>query len=94
MKGCSKCSKSFVSFSNVFGSNLKYFGYNRDLWEPRDHAVHCRKVCLAKSAVTKYEGEAFEHDIGAHYSELLRLPYFNIVRFHLVDPMHNLLGTA
>ena len=29
------------------------------------------------------------------YSELLRLPYFDIVWCHLVDPMHNLfLGTS
>ena len=35
-----------------------------------------------------------EHEAGVRYSELLRLPYFDIVRCHLVDPMHNLfLGT-
>ena len=89
--------KSFVPFSDhdVFGSNLNYSGYNRDSWEPRIHSVHCQQVCLAKSAATKCGREAIERDIGARYSELLRLPYFNIVRFHLVDPMHNLLlGTA
>ena len=32
---------------------------------------------------------------GARYSELLRLPYFDCIRFTIVDPMHNLfLGTA
>ena len=25
------------------------------------------------------------------YSELLRLPYFDIIEFHIDDPMHNLL---
>ena len=29
------------------------------------------------------------------YSELLRLPYLDIIEHHVVDPMHNfLLGTA
>ena len=32
---------------------------------------------------------------GVHYSELNRLPYFNITRSHVIDPMHNMyLGTA
>ena len=32
---------------------------------------------------------------GATYSELLRLLYFDCIRFTIVDPMHNLfLGTA
>lgn len=34
--------------------------------------------------------EGIQHEAGVRYSELLRLPYFDIVRFHLVDPMHNL----
>ena len=38
---------------------------------------------------------AAESRYGARYSELLRLPYFDCVRFTIVDPMHNLfLGTA
>ena len=28
---------------------------------------------------------------GVRYSLLIQLPYFNIVRLHVVDPMHNLL---
>ena len=36
-----------------------------------------------------------EKQFGTRYSELLRLPYFDIVRYHCVDVMHNLLlGTA
>lgn len=33
--------------------------------------------------------------LSRRYSDLLRLPYFDIIRCHLVDPMHNLfLGTS
>lgn len=31
---------------------------------------------------------------GVRYTELLRLPYFDIVQQHFVDPMHNLLGSG
>ena len=37
-----------------------------------------------------------QQDYGVHYSELNRLPYFNIIRSHVIDPMHNIvyLGTT
>lgn len=36
-----------------------------------------------------------ERKYGTRYTELLRLPYFDCVRFTIVDPMHNLfLGSA
>ena len=32
---------------------------------------------------------------GTRYSELMALPYFDCVRYHVIDPMHNLFtGTA
>lgn len=39
--------------------------------------------------------QQLESKYGTRYSELMRLPYFNCVRFTVIDPMHNLfLGTA
>ena len=36
-----------------------------------------------------------EQEAGVRYSDLLQLPYLDIVRCHLVDPMHNMfLGTS
>lgn len=36
-----------------------------------------------------------QNENGVRYSELLRLPYFDIVEYHVIDPMHNLLlGTG
>ena len=33
--------------------------------------------------------------LGVHYSGFCELEYFDCVRFHVIDPMHNLfLGTA
>ena len=32
---------------------------------------------------------------GAKYSKLSEVPYFNVVRYHVIDPMHNIvLGNA
>ena len=95
IKGCSKCFKSFTPLTDAFGSSLDYSGFNRDSWEQRSHELHRRKAFLSNAAPTKKDREVIEHEIGGRYSEFLRLPYFDIVRCHLVDPMHNLLlGTA
>ena len=41
------------------------------------------------------EQNSIESSYGARYSELFRLPYYDVVRHHVVDPMHNLfLGIA
>ena len=78
--------KSFNLLTDAFGSSLDYSGY-RDSWEQWSHELHCRKAFLANAGATKKDWELIEHEIGACY--------FDIVRCHLVDPMHNhLLGTA
>lgn len=44
---------------------------------------------------TKAEQKALEREHGCRYSVLLDLPYFDMIRYTVVDPMHNLLlGTA
>ena len=49
----------------------------------------------AKNASTATERTEIEKSLGARYTELSRLPYFNVIRHHVVDPMHNLfLGLA
>ena len=36
-----------------------------------------------------------ELEKGSRFTELMHLPYYNCVRFAIIDPMHNLfLGTA
>ena len=45
-------------------------------------ALYCQRICLEKQ-------------YGLRYSILLALPYFDIVRYHTIDPMHNIfLGIA
>ena len=45
----------------------------------------------SKAAATKTEAEHIQKQYGLRYSELQRLPYFDIVRMVTVDPMHTFL---
>ncbi len=91
--GCSKCMKAFPT--SGFSEATDYGGFDREMWPLRDMKTHYENALLAKNAVTKTARTAIESKVGLRYSELLRLPYFNIVRCHMIDPMHNLfLGTA
>ena len=48
-----------------------------------------------KHATTLSKRREIEKKYGIRFTELLRLPYFDTVRFVVVDPMHNiLLGSA
>lgn len=56
------------------------------------HKQNCEKLqnCKSQSEYNR-KSRAF----GVHYSSLCKLEYFDCVRFHVIDPMHNLfLGTA
>ena len=57
---------------------------------------HIRKVAKKYDmAKTKCNKQSIATNLGVRSFVLLRLPYFNPIRFHVLDPMHNLLlGTA
>lgn len=90
--GCNKCLKKFNSIS--FGV-VDYSGYNRELWIPRSGQMHreqCRKILTENTKTGIRNSESM---YGIRYSTLLLLPYFDPVRFTVVDVMHNLfLGTG
>ena len=89
--GCNKCTKEFLT--GGIGEATDYSGFeyctSRNIV---DHRRHVEEI-LAQS--TQELRNAKESLYGARYTELLRLPYFDCIRFTIVDPMHNLfLGTA
>ena len=91
--GCSKCLKEFPTIS--FGSKPNYGGYERQNWLLRDNSMHKSKALESKSAKTATSRVNIEQSYGAKYSELLQLPAFDVVRFHIIDPMHAIfLGLA
>ena len=87
--GCSKCFKEFQF--GICDNKLDYSGYDRDSWELRtkDNYNSCSELYL--KAPTKTMKKKVVSDHGVRYSILTQLPYFNIVRMHVIDPMHNVL---
>ena len=92
-KGCSRCLKSFPVSS--FGDKADYSGFDPEVWPCRSVEEHREKGFEWKHSKTLSARHKIEQEYGARFSELLRLPYFDTVRFSVVDPMHNiLLGTT
>ena len=90
--GCSRCLKFFPSVND---KRKDCSGFNRESWPTRDlnaHRATCQKLKKCKSP---NESGILESRTGIRYSVLTELPYFDPIRFTVVDPMHNLfLGTA
>ncbi|XP_048254385.1 uncharacterized protein LOC125381544 [Haliotis rufescens] len=91
VKGCSRCKKSFPG---EFGKR-DYSGFDRTQWIPRTHEKHIREIRHITSARTKTDREALASSYGTRYSVLSELPYLDLIKMSVVDPMHNLfLGTS
>ena len=99
--GCSKCTKKFPTITTP-GADISdndkqrdYSGYDRENWHERSLSEHRQQAINYTQARTKSVQKSIESDHGIRYSVLLELPYFNPIRFAVVDPMHNLfLGTG
>ncbi|EDO29689.1 predicted protein [Nematostella vectensis] len=91
--GCSKCLKEFATSS--FESKTDFSGYDTDNWEPRTNDIHRLHANSALNASCKTQLQQVVRDTGARYSALYQLPYYDAVRFLVIDPMHCLfLGIA
>ena len=91
--GCSKCLKTFPC--EHFSGPTDYSGYDRQKWTARTLSYHKSALKAIQACNTITERKEKQRNYGVHYSELNRLPYFNIIRSHVIDPMHNMyLGTA
>jgi len=88
-KDCSKC-------NNYSGFNRNdYSGFNRNDWTARTYTEHKQQVDELVNANTLTQKKEIQKKYGVRYSELSELAYFDIISFHVVDLMHNLLlGTA
>jgi len=93
--GCSKCLKKFPSIIVGGKKRRDYSGYNMETWPSRNLEVHRQKSNEYKNAKTQSDQASIVKDHGVRYSCLNELPYFDVIRFSVVDPMHNLyLGIA
>ena len=74
----------------MFSNKLDYSGYDRDSWEHRtavNYNIQSQQYMKARTKSAQYEVVS---EYGIRFI-LTHLPYFDIVRMHAVDPMHNLL---
>ena len=93
LHACSRCLKAFPTEN--FGEKADYTGTDRLSWECRSLDSHRQFAHKHKDATTRAEQKVIERDHGCRYSVLHDLPYFDVIRYTVVDPMHNLLlGTA
>ena len=92
-RGCSSCLKKFPG---GFGEKKDYSRFDRNSWTPRTNQDHRTQAIKMSRCKTKAERTLIGQNSGiSHYSVLLDLEYFDIIRFCTVDPMHNLfLGTS
>ena len=87
---CWKCSKKFP-----YDSTLKRVNFSgSELGTPREHACHKQSALEILVANTPSQRNDLELKHGSRFTELMNLPYYDCIRFAIIDPMHNLfLGT-
>lgn len=84
---------SHTHFCSICHCTRKKEGYgdvNYDEWEWRTHDECRESADQFRNATNPKERQAIFDRSGLRWSELLRLPYFDPVRFIVVDAMHNL----
>ena len=84
--GCSKCMKEFVT--STFGSKPLYGGFDCENWTARDIDRHKSKALKCQEVHSSSDCTANSCECGVKYSELLLIPHFNVVRCHVIEPMH------
>ena len=82
--------KQFIT--PAFVSKPSYGGFDCNNWAVRDIAMHTLKAFEYRNASTSAEQKKFMHDTGIKYSEMVLIPNFNVIRGHVIDPMHCLFS--
>ncbi|KIJ57838.1 hypothetical protein HYDPIDRAFT_171515, partial [Hydnomerulius pinastri MD-312] len=80
------CPKCKVSKEKLFSDESL-----SNKFEPRSSEEHRRQCFEDKVLPTQEDHEEFFEEHGVRWTELARLPYFDLVRQCVIDPMHNLL---
>ena len=89
--GCSKCTKAF--FNDPIDEKMNFGGFTE--CPMRNEHDHRKEAFLARDQKSAAARGKIEVKYGSRYTSLMELAYFDTVRCHVIDPMHNLfLGTA
>ena len=80
------------------GNWTNYSDFERSHWLPRldsEYVTKCKSLFTKESCTSKAAMKVLEKEVGGRYSVLMELPYFQPIKFSVIDPMHNLfLGTG
>ena len=80
-------------FPAKFGEKVDYGGFEKN--SPRTDQEHRQIAQSLPEQSTSTKRQTLESKNGVWYTELMKLPYFNIISFTVINPMHNLLlGTT
>ena len=78
-----------------FGSKPMYGGFNCSNWTVRNSWSHIEEVRKYKKASINAECTSITKCSGVKYCVLIEAPCFDVVRCHIIDPMHCIfLGMA
>jgi len=88
--GCNKCYKEFLSENASFEDKPNYGGFNHEMWEQQTNSKHRESCDKIKAATNKTQLQKLESSHGVQYSYLLKLTYFDPVKFVVINPIHNL----
>ncbi|TFK52768.1 hypothetical protein OE88DRAFT_1296612 [Heliocybe sulcata] len=84
------CTKCHVPHDELFSEESL-----RNEYQPRNGDEHKARCWEYKNLQTEEDKNAFFQEFGSRWTEFARLKYFDLVRYTLIDPMHNmLLGLA
>ena len=88
---CWKCSKYFPYVEEL--NRIDFSGI--EIGSLRQHAQHKDDAKKTLSGKTPTERKKMELHLGSRFTEFFHLPYYNTIRYAIIDPLHNLyLGTA
>lgn len=75
---CSQCTQTRDDLNDI----------NHRDWAPRNLGDHRKHASMWKQATTEREREFLVKSHGVRWSELLRLPYWDPIKFTVIDSMH------
>ena len=88
---CDKCRFQAVREKGTRGASGKMSFYTKQSCPLRTDEEVRKAMNAYKKASSKASAQTVSQKQGVKYSELSRLPYFDMVKNFLIDPMHNLL---
>lgn len=89
--GCSRCKFRAEREPGTIGASGRMCYFTPHSSAGRSHEEVVQQAQEFKDASTRYAARATAQKNGVRYSELVRLPYFDIVRMVTTDPMHTFL---